>query len=299
MKDNSLYIQAGGVDKILTAQESISWNRDFLRQLCAETPWASPFSVCGKTARHGNLKIEEDFSNFEEMSQLAQSDYKKNGFRNVGNPYNSDLRPNSYSSTGFRLGYIDGYGAKKSRERCSLSIVSPAYAEGINSLRGLAFSCDYFRPGEVNAFWLDSEVIDRTISLFTRSFISCISFMIITSVILRICRTGKSLSGEVLSNEGGPNIGPITYFGKAAIIDILKDEPDMQPYGEGLLLRLTDDMANAERPEVIARIHAIRRKLQDAGIKGLEHGINRADWGCDSSSVLQGEPEIWYRRTEP
>ncbi|MEE8658337.1 hypothetical protein CGLAMM_11045 [Acetobacteraceae bacterium EV16G] len=294
--ENSLLIQAGGVDKILTAQESIAWNQSFLRRLCEGTPWMSPFSVCGTTARHGNLKIEEDFSNFEEMSKLAQSDYRKGGFRNVGKPGVNELLPNSYSNTGFRLSYIDGYGRKKSKERCSISIVSPSYREGINALRGLAFSCDCYGAREVNAAWLESKAIDRTTSLFTQSFISCTSFLIATSVIYRSCRTGKSLSGETLSNEGGPIIGPITYFGKAAIIDVLKDEPDMQPYGDGLLLRLTDEIANAERPEIVARLHAIRRKLQDAGIKSLEQGINRAEWGCDGSSVLQGEPERWERR---
>ncbi|UYH50775.1 hypothetical protein N5W20_06560 [Candidatus Kirkpatrickella diaphorinae] len=252
----------------------------------------SPFSVCGTTARHGNLKIEEDFSNFEEMSKLAQSDYKKGGFRNVGKPGVYALLPDSYSTIGFNLSYIDGYGVKKSKERCAITILSPAYTEGVSELRGLAFSCDFYGAGEVNAAWLEKKAIERVTSLFTKSFISCVSFLIATSVIYRSCRTGKSLSGETLSNEGGPIIGPITYFGKAAIIDVLKHEPDMQPYGNGLLLRLTDDIANAERPEIVARLHAIRRKLQDAGIKSLEQGINRADWGCDGSSVLQGEPEF-------
>lgn len=297
MISRSLYIQAKGVDKILTAQESIAWNQAFLRRLCEETPWKSPFSVCGTTARHGNLKIEENFSNFKEMSQLAQSDYRKDGFRNVGQPGVHELLPGSYSNTGFHLSYIDGYGVKKSKERCSISISSPAYAEGINSLRGLPFSCDHFEPNQVNAAWLDPEVIKRIISLFTQSFIFCLSFRMTTDRIYKSCREGTSLSGEKLSEEFGPNIGPITYFGNPAIIDVLKDEPDMQPYGEGLLLRLTDDIANAERPEIVARLHAIRRKLQDAGIKSLEQGIDRAEWGCDGSSVLQGEPERWERRS--
>lgn len=288
-----------GVDRILTAQESISWNRDFLRQLCEETPWASPFSVCGTTARHGNLKIEENFSNFEEMSQLAQSDYKKDGFRNVGNPYVYDLRPDSYSSTGFSLSYIDGYGAKKSRERCALSIVSPGYTEGISSLRGLAFSCNHFGPGEVNTAWLDSGVIDRILRLVISSFTHCVSLRFSTRKLIDYCIDGTMDPPYDAYMRGGPIIGPITYFGNPAVFDILKDEPDMQPYGDGLLFRLTDDIVHAEHLEIVNRLHAIRRKLQDAGIKNLKHGINRADWGCDSSSVLQGEPEIWYRRTEP
>ncbi|XAO70863.1 MAG: hypothetical protein AAYR33_07420 [Acetobacteraceae bacterium] len=177
------------------------------------------------------------------MSQLAQSDYRKDGFRNVGRPGAHQLLPDSYSNIGFHLSYIDDYGVKKSKERCSLSILSPAYSEGISALRGLAFDCDFYGAGEVNAAWLESEAIDRITSLFAQSFISCISFLIVTSVIYRSCRTGKSLSGETVSNENGPIIGPITYFGNPAVIDVLKDEPDMQPYGNRLLLRLTDDIA--------------------------------------------------------
>ncbi|MEE8658335.1 hypothetical protein CGLAMM_11035 [Acetobacteraceae bacterium EV16G] len=151
MRSNCLLIHSRGVDKILSMQEHIQWGRAFLQRFHEETPWQLPFSVNGTTRRHGNLKVEKDFSNFEEMLKLALSDYRKDGFRNVGNPNVNDLLPDSYSSTGFRLSCSDGYGIKKSRDRCSLSMGSPAYSEGIGALREFAFSCYDFKPGEINA----------------------------------------------------------------------------------------------------------------------------------------------------
>lgn len=287
--DNRFYIQACGVDPILTAAEHIAWCRDFMAGFAQHSPWQLPCSVSGRTARHGNLGIEADFSNFDAMCALAQSDYKKNGFLNIGNDNDTRLLPGSFSSTGFRLSFSDGYRTRKSKDRCHISITSPAYSAGVSELRTLAFYCVAFEKGAVNEEWARGEVALKVLRFFLSRFRFCSDVNVTTSTLYKSFSRGQTLRGETLAETGGPVIGPLHYFGNPAIVALLRDEPDMTPFGEGLLLKLTDDFTTVDTVEIDDRLHAIRAKLRNAGFKSLEQGIDRAQWGCGSESVLGDE----------
>jgi len=287
--DNRLYIQANGVDPILTASEHIAWCRDFMAGFAQHSPWQLPFSVSGITARHGNLGIEADFSNFDAMCALAQSDYKKNGFLNVGSDGDKRLLPGSYSDVGFRLSFSDGYRIKKTAARCTISITSPAYSAGVSELRTLAFYCNQFEQGQANESWATGKGVLEVLHFFHKQFRFCSDVRVTTSTLAKSCMYGPDLRGESLAEAGGPLIGPLQYFGNPAIVSLLRDEPDMTPFGEGLLLKLTDDFTTVDTVEIDDRLHAIRTKLRHAGFKTLYQGIDRSQWGCGSESVLEEE----------
>ncbi|GBQ81312.1 hypothetical protein [Asaia bogorensis] len=287
--DNRLYIQANGVDPILTASEHIAWCRDFMAEFAQHSPWQMPCSVSGRTARHGNLGIEADFSNFDAMCILAQSDSKDDGFRNVGSGGDNRLLPDSYSSIGFTSLFSDGFQTKKSKDRCTISVTSPAYLAGLNELSTLAFYCVAFEKGAVNEEWARGEVALKVLRFFLSRFRFCSDVNVTTSTLYKSFSRGQTLRGEHLTETGGPVIGPLHYFGNPAIVALLRDEPDMTPFGEGLLLKLTDDFTTVDTVEIDDRLHAIRAKLRNAGFKTLYQGIDRAQWGCGSESVLGDE----------
>ncbi|WP_025885513.1 hypothetical protein [Asaia prunellae] len=287
--ENKLLIQAIGVDPILTASEHIAWCRDFITQFAQHSPWQMPCSVSGRRPRHGNLGIEADFSNFDAMCALAQSDSKNDGFRNVGSNGDNRLLPGSYSSTGFTSIFSDGFKIRKSKDRCSISIISPSYQTRVNDLRTLAFYCGGFGQGQANEKWAGGEVALQVLRFFLSRFRFCSDVRVTTSFLYRSCTYGPTLRGENLAETGSPVIGPLQYFGNPAIIPLLRDEPDITPFGEGLLLKLTDDFTTVDTVEIDDRIHAIQSKLRSAGFKSLEQGIDRSQWGCDSESVLGDE----------
>lgn len=289
MFDTKLYTQANGADPILAASEHIAWCRDFMAEFVHHSPWQMPCSVSGRTARHGNLGIEADFSNFDAMCALAQSDSKNDGFRNVGSGGDNRLLPGSYSSIGFTSPFSDGLQIKKSKDRCRISITSPAYLAGLNDLRKLAFYCEGFGQGAVNEEWARGDVALQVLRFFLSRFRFCSDVKVTTSTLYKSFSRGQTLRGENLAETGGPVIGPLHYFGNPAIVALLRDEPDMTPLGEGLLLKLTDDFTTVDTVEIDDRLHAIGSKLRNAGFKSLEQGIDRAQWGCGSESVLGDE----------
>lgn len=287
--DNDLYIHAIGVDRILSASEHIAWCHDFMSGFVAHSPWQIPFSVSGTKPRHGNLAIEADFSNFDAMCALAQSDSKNNGFRNVGSGGDNRLLPGSYAASGFSSSFRDGYGLKKSGARCHIAVTSPGYLDRVNPFSKLAFWCNDFEKDQANEEWSSSGTSWEVLRFFITRFRFCIDAGITTSTLYKSCMYGPNLRGESLAETGGPVIGPLQYFGNPAIVALLRDEPDMTPFGEGLLLKLTDDFTTVDTVEMDDRLHAIRSKLRNAGFKTLEQGIDRSQWGCGSESVLGDE----------
>jgi len=223
------------------------------------------------------------------MCALAQSDYKKNGFLNVGSDGDKRLLPGSYSSTGFTLSFSDGYRTKKSKARCTISITSPAYSAGVSELRSLAFRCVDFEKGAVNEEWARGEVALQVLRFFLSRFRFCSDVNVTTSTLYKSFSRGQTLRGENLTETGGPVIGPLQYFGNPEIVSPLRNEPDTTPFGEGLLLKLTDDFTTVDTVEIDDRLHAVRARLRNAGFKTLYQGIDRAQWGCGRESVLSDE----------
>jgi len=287
--DNDLYIHANGVDPILTASEHISWCRDFMAGFIQHSPWQIPFSVSGTKPRHGNLGIEADLSNFDTMCTLAQSDSKNNGFRNVGSGGDHRLLPGSYSASGFSSSFRDGFELKKPGARCHITITSPGYMESVNPVSKLAFWCSEFEKDQANDKWSSRETSWEILKFFITRFHFCIDAGVTTSTLYKSCMYGPNLKGESLAETGGPVIGPLQYFGNPAIVELLRNEPDMTPFREGLLLKLTDDFTTVDTVEIDDRLHAIRSTLRNAGFKTLDQGIDRAQWGCGSESVLGDE----------
>jgi len=250
-----LIFQATGVGDSITAQRAIDQARKFLLGLEAASPWKRPFDVSGITAKHANLPIAEDLSDFDQVVMQALASYKDVKYINYDEPENWKLGPNSLSPYGFTTSFSDYIQRRNQSLRIDVSIRTPGISQApatfVATISVRAFLC-----GEVNEEWSSKatahNVFDYMIDFFNP--INCV----------------------VYSNESAKDIidfemdqfllGWLTYTRNSRFSVVLAGDYRVRNYRDGILISLGEDVSVLTDPKKRGQMIEIRDKLRAAGV---------------------------------
>ncbi len=260
---NEMIIQSVGFGPELTARKALDRAREFLMGLEAVSPWHRPFDVSGMVAKHSNMAISEDLSDFETVSMTALADADNVKYFNVNDLENFDLDIDSKSYFGFRLSFSDLIQRRTRRDRVAINIKTQGMEAIENSKLPLhteltSINVPSFRVGEANEIWGNLGTV-----------ISVLEYIINFSNPVHCCVYGSIQDSKIPWNidRGNYALGWITYTRNPHFIEALSVDRRVTSFQNGVLLTIGDDVEAIEDDSKLAEISKIRALLKSAGVK--------------------------------
>ncbi|MGG6898841.1 hypothetical protein [Rhizobium sp. BR 315] len=257
---DSMVFQAIGPGPHLTAKQAMERSKDFLIGMEKISPWSRPFDVSGTTAKHGNMPIAEDWSDFEDVVMTAFGDYDDVKYHNEGAPDNWRLTVDSRSPYGFRTTFSDFVQKRKNPETVGISIKTAGNPPRLDfSL--VAVDVPSFQPAERNGNWSKPETVH---AIFNYLLDFCDPTFCVVYGSDQNLRNRVRVNGALV--DGG-RLGWLTYFKNPRLQMALSGDPRATEYRGGTLLTLGDNsVAALTDSKVDEEILEIRNKLRVAGV---------------------------------
>lgn len=258
LKDE-LIIGATWYTPTLNAGEVIELLKEFIVKVEAISPWTRPFDVSGPSRKLACMPIDNSLSDFDAVVLKAlDSPYER--FFTPGDEMRKSINPLAASMSGMSATFSDsiqreGVGTIGSDLRVSISFRIGAIREGEQS--GMSIAIRDYEPGQVDEQWSKSEVVEGILDLMISSFNP-------------ICASAWSANHDKEITDFPNdiyNMNWMSYTKKAAIMKVLKEFPQTRDYGQGVMVKLGDDVSTVSDPLAKKQAMLIRDRLTEAGCR--------------------------------
>lgn len=260
---NNLVVNVCWSGELLTVREIIDLSKQFLLDLEKTTPWVGIVDASGGTRSCLNMRIADDFSNFEEIVLKAIED---KGVKYVKKPDDKTygITLDSIGTVASIFSFSDYPTRSSADQSINITVTTNARVRKKNMvLHGFSFRIPFYLPGEVNHHWADGETVRALLHFLIDRFDPIYAWA------ARFDDAYSVLERGIDSYR----LNWISYTKNARFKKALYGFPYTKKYGNGVMIDLGEDVSTLEDPATEKKVVIIRDQLRKA---------DATDWLLDS-----------------